>query len=286
MKMPRFNWPIYRFALTLGLTSIIEKHFTIGAKQLLAPVLYWRFPEFSECLSAIDAVDAKSLKILDIGSPKLLSLFLALKRNHTVFATDLQDHEIFNRYKQHFEDWQALRGSPGEYIVEFQDARSLQYEDDTFDVVFSLEVLGHIPAEGDMSAMQEIERVLKKGGVAVIAVPYANKAEDIFVKNDVYDRQYEGEPVFYLRQFDEQSLQDRLVMTSNMVLEKKIILGERLPFDTWWDRVPTGIKVPFMSLEAFLSRMNLKAMDRDDLQRDIHSKNDRCMNITLVFKKQ
>ncbi len=284
--MLKAKWDLLIFSWILGVISAVRGHLNIGVKQMIAPILYWRFPEFSESLSAIDAAGTGSLKILDIGSPKLLSLFLAIKRNHTVFATDLQDHDIFKRYKQHFEDWTLLKGSSGEYNVEFQDARSLQYADNTFDIVFSLEVLGHIPDSGDMQAMQEIHRVLKKGGVAIIAVPYSNEAGDLFVQNDVYDRPFDGKPIFFVRQYDEQSVRDRLVKASDMVLDKKTVMGERLPFDSWWDRVPALLKIPFMPFEAFMSRINLKVINEDSLLKEKAGRNKRRMNITLIFKKQ
>lgn len=283
--MIQYKWDIYKLAFMIGAISIVRGNLLNGFRLLLAPVLYWRFSEFSECLASIDAMKRDYLKILDIGSPKLLSLFLALKRRHTVYATDLQDTEIFSRYKRHFDDWQSVKGASGKYIVELQDARSLQYNDNTFDVVFSLEVLGHIPDEGDITAMQEIYRVLKKDGVAVIAVPYADKAKCFFVQHDVYDSRYQGSPIFYLRQYDKHSVENRIIKTSGMKLLEKKILGERFPFNTWWDRVPLVLKTPFMWLEPLISRCNLKVMDNNLLQRDIVNGYKRHMNITLILKK-
>ena len=113
-----FNWGLYSFAFTLGLISLFKGHVINGIKQILSPILYWRFPEFSECVWNIDSFSKRPLKVLDIASPKLLSLFLALKRGHTVFTTDLQDKEIFRRYKQYFDDWRSLKNVQGEYFVE------------------------------------------------------------------------------------------------------------------------------------------------------------------------
>lgn len=284
--MAQFNWSLLNFAWSLGIRSIVKGHLVNGSKQIVAPILYWRFPEFSECLSHIDSITIKPLKILDIGSPKLLSLFLAIKGNHEVYATDLQDKEIFRRYKQHFDDWGLSKNVPGEYIVEFQDARSLKYADDTFDIVFSLEVLGHIPDNGDTIAMREIQRVLKKGGIAIIAVPYANKANDLFVYHDVYGRRFEGKPIFFLRQYDKHSVQKRLVSPSRMTLLKETILGERFPFESWWDRIPRFLKIPFLWGEPFLSMVNLKTMDAYTVQKDMTLEYKRAMNISLILKKQ
>lgn len=284
--MIQYDWSLLRFAYQLGMVSLIRGHLINGMKQVIAPILYWRFPEFSECLAGINEMGTQSLKVLDIGSPKLLSLFLALKRNHTVYATDIQDPEIFRRYKQHFDDWRSFRNPLGQYIVEFQDARSLEYADNTLDVVFSLEVLGHIPDEGDMIAMRELRRVLKKGGLAIIAVPYASKANELFVEHNVYERRYQGEPIFFLRQYDEHSLQNRLIKPSGLVLVKKTILRESFPFETLWHRIPKILRIPFMWAEPLVARINLKIMNPSTTPKDVTIGFKRAMNVMLVLKKE
>jgi SAM-dependent methyltransferase len=50
------------------------------------------------------------------------------------------------------------------------DARSMGFADATFDQVISISTIEHI--DGDIKAMQEISRVLKKGRSAIITVPY------------------------------------------------------------------------------------------------------------------
>jgi SAM-dependent methyltransferase len=50
------------------------------------------------------------------------------------------------------------------------DARSMGFAGATFDQVISISTIEHI--DNDMKAMQEISRLLKKGGSAIITVPY------------------------------------------------------------------------------------------------------------------
>ncbi|MFC1461685.1 class I SAM-dependent methyltransferase [Verrucomicrobiota bacterium] len=52
------------------------------------------------------------------------------------------------------------------------DARDIQYEDGTFDLVLSISVLEHI--EDDTTGMRELVRVLKPGGVLIVSVPCLN----------------------------------------------------------------------------------------------------------------
>jgi SAM-dependent methyltransferase len=52
-----------------------------------------------------------------------------------------------------------------------EDAMAFSFADQSFDVVIANHVLEHIP--DDLKAMSEIFRVLKKGGIAILQVPYS-----------------------------------------------------------------------------------------------------------------
>ena len=65
---------------------------------------------------------------------------------------------------------------PGFYInidkqINKEDATAFSFADQSFDVVIANHVLEHIP--DDLKAMSEIYRILKKGGVAILQVPYS-----------------------------------------------------------------------------------------------------------------
>jgi len=55
--------------------------------------------------------------------------------------------------------------------IKTEDATAFSFADQSFDVVIANHVLEHIP--DDLKAMSEIFRVLKKGGVAILQVPYS-----------------------------------------------------------------------------------------------------------------
>jgi ubiquinone/menaquinone biosynthesis C-methylase UbiE len=59
-----------------------------------------------------------------------------------------------------------LRGLKGEFVL--HDAESLPFDDDTFHVVYSNGVIHHTP--NTKSVVQEIRRVLKPGGHAIVMV--------------------------------------------------------------------------------------------------------------------
>ncbi len=66
----------------------------------------------------------------------------------------------------------AARNRP-EAILSRAVAERLPFPDDTFDCVTCLEVLEHLPEKNWTSAIQEMRRVLKPGGVLIVTVPHA-----------------------------------------------------------------------------------------------------------------
>ncbi|HSC37624.1 MAG TPA: methyltransferase domain-containing protein [Chitinophagaceae bacterium] len=69
--------------------------------------------------------------------------------------------------------------------IRFADATRLAYDNAAFDMVIANHIMEHIP--DDRSAMREIRRVLKPGGVAILQVPFstsiASTLEDIHINN-------------------------------------------------------------------------------------------------------
>jgi len=73
------------------------------------------------------------------------------------------------------------------------DATKLPFSDETFDIVIANHILEHIPE--DIKALKEFNRVLKKGGFAILQVPYSEKLkttiEDPFIDNpELQERLY------------------------------------------------------------------------------------------------
>lgn len=66
----------------------------------------------------------------------------------------------------------ASRNRP-EAVLSRAVAERLPFSDGTFDCVTCLEVLEHLPETNWTSAIQEMRRVLKPGGVLIVTVPHA-----------------------------------------------------------------------------------------------------------------
>ena len=219
------DWDVYRFGLLAGARTlpVAPRH---AFKRLVLPVEYIRCSEFRYVLEHLDVT--ADHRVLDVGSPKLLSLFLASRVGANIWATDLVD-DFFLPYAAYAAS--ILGPEQKRYVIETQDARTLTYRDESFDRVFSVSVVEHIPDDGDARAMREIARVLKPGGIACLTVPWSDSGylEEFHVPSpDVYwVRSPDGEKMFYQRAYDRCSLHARLLEHDRLELVDLSFWGER-----------------------------------------------------------
>lgn len=66
------------------------------------------------------------------------------------------------------------------------DICNLPFEDNTYDMIFCNHVLEHIP--NDTKAMQELYRVLKKGGMAILQIPQDLKRATTFADDSIVNQ--------------------------------------------------------------------------------------------------
>lgn len=67
------------------------------------------------------------------------------------------------------------------------DICALPFEDNTYDFILCNHVLEHIP--NDLKAMEELYRVLKPGGTAILQVPLEEDRENTFEDDSITDQQ-------------------------------------------------------------------------------------------------
>lgn len=243
------------FSVRVGVEALARRRLRMALERILLPVHYWRFPVFPALSRELDPTPGDC--ILDIGSPKLPSVYFVLKRGAKVYATDLQDDRIFE-WPVCLKALDRRRACADRYIVEKQDARQLTYPDGFFDKVYSISVLEHIPEDGDSLAMREIERVLKRGGRAFIQVPFRSRYEEVSVAQNVYGRTYNGTArVFFERHYDSPTLASRIIGASALRLVNLSFHRERWPFSAYWFRLPFAVRVPFMWLEPLWAMLFL-----------------------------
>ena len=245
------------FGLKTGFLSFIRGNYKAGLKRMILPVNYWRVTIFKIVAERIfrSTLNRNVTKILDIGSPKLLSIFLATTIKGEIYATDLQDKAIFAEWERHSRNL-PLKSN---LIFEFADAKKLSYPDRYFDVVYSLSVIHMItPVEnGDILALREMQKKIKPGGLLIIEVPYRQQYAVLYLNRNNFEETYRGEPLFNERHYDDTTLEDRITKNIGGVLLEKVVLCEKYPFDAVWNKFPKIITRVFAFIEPWIDAVNV-----------------------------
>ena len=258
MKKSLSKIDIILFGLKLGILGLINREIRAGFKRLILPVNYWRVSIFEKVVNFIMStipIFNGEIKILDIGSPKLLSLLLGSLSNARIYATDLQDITIFTEWKKLY----SLACKRNNVIFEFANARELPYPDSYFDIVYSISVIHMIaPGEnGDIIALQEIQKKIRPGGLLIIEVPYRTSYRENYACRDNFEEAYTGKPVFQERQYDEKAIANRVLDNISVGEIQKIYLYERIPFDSVWSSLPRFFTSVFAFLEPWADILNI-----------------------------
>jgi SAM-dependent methyltransferase len=255
------DWNLHVFGLSLG-TRTLPSAPVAGLKSLVLPVEYIRCVETRYILQHLDVRPGQ--RVLDIGSPKLLSLFLAVRLRAEVHATDLVDY-FFERYEHYSRT--ALGSERRRYVMRREDARHLTYPSGHFDRVFSISAIEHIPDEGDSVAIQEIARVLAPGGTACLTVPWSDRGylEEFKQRGDpdAYWAPGAGERVFFQRAYDRETLEGRLLRPSGLSLVDLSFWGERtIPVEhaILNRRIPRAVRMLAYPAHIALARLFLRRL--------------------------
>ena len=131
----------------------------IGTREFFERIEAHRYEKEWHIPAAADFENARGLKVLEIGCGLGTDGAQFAKAGAEYTGVDLTDAAI-ELAKKRFD----LLGLAGEFQV--ADAEKLNFPDDSFDVVYSHGVLHHTP--NIEAAVQEIHRVLKPGGRAIV----------------------------------------------------------------------------------------------------------------------
>jgi SAM-dependent methyltransferase len=177
---PHNELKYYAFGLRAGFANLLGNGLQLGIKKTAGKITqpinsYTRFPEYYGFDKAISDHLARMPEgsrpaILDVGSPKVLGLYLGQRTSAELILSDISELNV-DEYKVM---WRAIeKKAKGKVTFSLQDARALQFPGAQFDIVYSMSVLEHIEGEtGDSGAVSELLRVLKPGGLLVLSVPF------------------------------------------------------------------------------------------------------------------
>lgn len=187
-------------------------------RPFLIKVSYWVRPILTMYLKGdkfTDPIDGKSFrKFLPYGygtqrknalSPSTLSLerhrlmWLFLKEETDFFRTNkklkvlhIAPEQCFLKIFKHQKNLAYITSDLESPIADVKaDICNLPFKDNEFDVVFCNHVLEHIP--DDHKAMQELYRVLKKGGFGVFQIPQDLNRASTFEDDSITDKKQRAE---------------------------------------------------------------------------------------------
>lgn len=164
--------------------------------------------------------------ILDVSSPKLLSLYYA-DNGIDVVAGDLEDYFVSDMRNLKI----GLRENANLSTSVFDATERIPYPDSSFDKAFSISVLEHIPSNGDIKALQEISRVLKINGRLAITLPAFKTYVEEWTTSDFYWKSIADNQgrTFFQRRYDQKRLQELIDSCLTMSLVELVLVAEH-PF--------------------------------------------------------
>lgn len=137
-----------------------------GTKEFYQKVDQSRYEEYAPWMKqAIHFEQFTNLNVLEIGFGMGTDLFSFACSGANVFGVDLSPKHLeiaSNRFNLY-----GLKAN-----LQLADTESLPFADNSFDVVYSFGVIHHTP--NTEKAVEEIYRVLKPGGQAILAVYHKN----------------------------------------------------------------------------------------------------------------
>jgi SAM-dependent methyltransferase len=123
---------------------------------------YWWFPAMREITGTIAARELQrpNLKILDAGCGTGFNLgYYAAGNRHDIYGLDLAATALRHVRQRGFQK------------IAQASITDIPFASETFDIVFSFEVVTQTPYDMHDASLQEMHRVLKKGGHLFIRVP-------------------------------------------------------------------------------------------------------------------
>lgn len=128
---------------------------------------------------------------LSLERHRLLWLYLDRK---TTFLIDsirvlhIAPEQVFYKKFKSFSHWNYTTTDLHSPLADVKaDICALPFEDNSYDFILCNHVLEHIP--NDLKAMEELYRVLKPGGTAILQVPLEEDREKTFEDDSITDQQ-------------------------------------------------------------------------------------------------
>lgn len=193
-----------------------------GARLLLNPVSIFRYFEFEFCAGHLP-----SGAVLDVGSPRLLPLWIAARAPGTVTMVNPDPEDI--RVSRRVADQAGIR------LQTRCAGADVAGDADPWDAVVSVSVVEHINgAYDDTAAVRHMWDALAPGGTLLLTVPVDRRFWDEYRQQSAYGADHDARrhvadsEVFFQRHYDLEALRRRLIEPLGATAELAWF-GEREP---------------------------------------------------------
>lgn len=198
---------------------------------LLNPISITRYEEFIFLLSFLKENKMNGLDILDISSPHMLAYLLSNENN--VLKINIDENE--GRYIK-----QTSR-----LIFKKENALKLSFDNNKYDLCYSISVLEHIYRQYD-KALEEMIRVTKPGGCVYFTLPVSQAHLEEWGEQDIYSDQYKQDGrTFFQYRFNKDDISCLMKKLKHVTVEKNEIYWER--FNGAYDLTISALKKNFIS---------------------------------------
>jgi ubiquinone/menaquinone biosynthesis C-methylase UbiE len=146
---------------------------TLGIEEYASKQNYFRWLEYPLALSIGDPKDGD--RVLEIGSEwvSLITWFVA--SNFDTHVTALDRREITQENIDYVKRIAAKANVAEDRLKLVEgDATRLPFEDESFDLIYCISMMEHIPSPVDSMIIVEIARVLAPGGRVVLSFPFSH----------------------------------------------------------------------------------------------------------------
>lgn len=150
---------------------------------------------------AYEFMPKKTRKILDIGTGYgYIETLISKNKQIQIYGNDISKNAIKNLTKR-------FKGN-----FKLESIYQMDYQSNSFDTVFMLEVLEHVPASNTFMVLKTIKKILKKNGCLILSVPTNEGLENM---ND--------NPNGHVRMYTEDLIKAELKIAGFKTLELKIL---------------------------------------------------------------
>jgi ubiquinone/menaquinone biosynthesis C-methylase UbiE len=217
---------LFVFSVKLGIKALSRGLITKESiKRIFCPLDVSRYYELPRVIRALKLKNGS--RILDISSPKLITYYLAEKfPGIKLYAID--------KYKGELDSWKNIAQPPRNLKIIVGDATKLNFRKEYFDEAYSISVIEHVgdsKKHKDSKMVEEIYRVLKKGGRFIFTTVISNKEKIYFKSKNIYSaNKTKKKQIFFYRLYTPNSIKQRLLNIASFQPKYMEVCNYRFPF--------------------------------------------------------